>query len=111
MTSAIGALVYQARSSRRPRWSQQFLADELSRLGYAVTRDQVARLELSEPCRANVELVAAISIALDLDEEVSQAAFCSDYVSVQSALYARLPHVNRRTSNEIPTRVPQRASA
>jgi hypothetical protein len=91
--------------NRRPRWSQQFLADELTRMGYATTREQIARLELSEPGRANVELVAAITVALRLDDQVSQAAIFSDYLSVMSALSAKLPLEPRRFSNEVPTRV------
>jgi hypothetical protein len=107
MESAVGRLIQQARMSRRPKWSQQFLADELCRLGYETTREQIARLERCEPCRANAELLAAVALALHLDEQVLQAAIFSDYLSVASALSVKLPQMPRLMSNEIPTRVPR----
>ena len=44
MDSAVGRLIQQARLGRRPKWSQQFLADELCRIRYETTREQVARI-------------------------------------------------------------------
>jgi hypothetical protein len=107
MESAVGRLIQEARLSRRPKWSQQFLADELCRIGYETTREQVARLERCEPCRANAELLAAVSAALHLDEQVLQGAIFADYLTVASALSVRLPQIPMRLGGEIPTRVPR----
>jgi hypothetical protein len=107
MESAVGRLIQEARLSRRPKWSQQFLADELCRIGYETTREQIARLERCEPCRANAELLAAISAALHLDEQVLQTAIFEDYLSVASALSVRLPQMPRLMGSDIPTRVPR----
>ena len=107
MTSAVGRLIQQARVNRRPKWSQQFLADELCRLGYETTREQIARIERSEPSRSNAELLAAVALALSLDEQVLQAAILADYLSVATALTVRLPGSQPTYISDIPTRVPR----
>ena len=107
MNSAVGRLIQQARVGRRPKWSQQFLADELCRVGYETTREQIARIERSEPCRLNAELLAASAMVLDIEEPVLQGAILSDYLSVSAALSVRLPRPAHVVRDEIPTRVPQ----
>ena len=107
MSSAVGCLIQQARVSRRPKWSQQFLADELCRVGYETTREQIARMERTEPCRANAELLAAAAMALQIDEQTLQGAILADYLSVATALSVRLPSSPRMLRDEIPTRTPQ----
>ena len=107
MSSAVGYLIQQARVSRRPKWSQQFLADELCRVGYETTREQIARMERSEPCRVNAELLSAAAMALQIDEPTLQAAILADYDAIAESLVVRFPTSPRMVRDEIPTRVPQ----
>jgi hypothetical protein len=110
MESAVGRLIQEARMNRRPKWSQQFLADELSRVGYETTREQIARMERSEPCHLNAELFAAVAGVLRLDEQLLQAAMFDDYLTVAKQISLRIPHLNVQ-ADEIPTRVPTSLAA
>ena len=55
---AVGRLIAAARHGQHPRWSQAFLAEELTRRGFPVTRNQIARLEFSAPNRHNPLVLA-----------------------------------------------------
>lgn len=109
--SHVGQLVQRARAEQRPRWSQQFLADELCRLGYATSREQIARFERGEPLRTNVELLAAVAFVLKLHHDALQSALFEDYLSVATPIVQRFqqPEPLSTSSLEylegIPTRV------
>ena len=90
MTCEVAELIATARLDQRPKWSQQFLADELCRLGYEATREQIARLERAEPLRANAELAAAAAYALGVTREQLHAAVVADYLSIERDLSDRL---------------------
>ena len=90
MPSAVSDLIATRRQTQRPRWSQQFLADELQRLGYPATREQIARLERSEPLRANPELIAAVTLALGIEADALRQALFEDFHTVESSVAARL---------------------
>ena len=83
-------LIAQARMDRRPKWSQQFLADELCRLGYDATREQIARLERAGPLRVKAELVAAAVFALGIERERLYTAIVGDYLTIEAELSLRL---------------------
>ena len=110
MMSHVGQLVQRARAEQRPRWSQQFLADELCRLGYATSREQIARFERGEPLRTNVELLAAVAFVLRLNSDALQSALFADYMSVAAPIMQRFqqpePIVPAHLDG-IPTRVPR----
>jgi hypothetical protein len=112
--SHVGELVQRARAQQRPRWSQQFLADELTRLGYTITREQIARFERSDPLRTNIELLAALAFVLKLDLQQLQAALFADYLAVANPLAQRFElamqpaaEVSQLDPAIVPTRVPQ----
>lgn len=63
----------------RPRWSQEFLADELTRRGYPATRGQIARLEHAVPGAHDSELLAAVAQALQIPLEAVQRALKEDF--------------------------------
>ena len=82
MRSAVGELIAAARAAMRPRWSQQFLAEELTLRGYPATRSQIARLENSLPCEHSAELLAAAAHVLGIPQRSVQRAIMDDYGSV-----------------------------
>ncbi len=88
MPGAVARSIATARRSQRPRWSQQFLAEELTRRGYPTTRNQIARLELSEANHHRADLVAAVVAVLAIDAETIVRAVASDYL----ALHQRMAH-------------------
>ena len=90
MPGAVAPSVATARRSRRPRWSQQFLAEELTHRGYPTTRNQIARLELSEANQHRADLVAAVAAVLAIDAETIVRAVASDYLAVHQQLARRL---------------------
>lgn len=90
MPCEVGELIAQMRMTRRPKWSQQFLADELCLMGYDATREQIARLERAEPLRVNPELVAAAAFALGIEREDLHSAIVSDYLRIEAELSVRL---------------------
>ena len=74
----------------RPRWSQQFVADELTRRGYPATRSQVARLENSPPSQCNPVLLAAVARVLEISDGSVERAIIADYRSVQADIVEQL---------------------
>ena len=90
MPGAVARSVATARRSRRPRWSQQFLAEELTRRGYPTTRNQIARLELSEANQHRADLVAAVAAALAIDAETIVRSVASDYLMLHQQMARRL---------------------
>ena len=89
MPGSVARSVAVARRSRRPRWSQQFLAEELTRRGYPTTRNQIARLELSEANQHRADLVAAVAAVLAIDAETIVCAVASDYLAVHQRMAQR----------------------
>lgn len=90
MRSALSELIAEARSAQRPKWSQQFLADELSRYGQETTREQIARLERSAPFRVNPQLLAAAALLLRVEHDALSRAILRDYATVAERLEHRL---------------------
>ncbi|PKN81952.1 MAG: hypothetical protein CVU47_04830 [Chloroflexi bacterium HGW-Chloroflexi-9] len=64
--------------SMRPPWSQAFLADELTRLGFETSRGAIARLERARPHEVNLDLAAAASLAMRLPPHQFIAALTRD---------------------------------
>ena len=79
---AVGRLIAAARRGQHPRWSQAFLASELTRRGFPVTRNQIARLELSAPNRHNPLALAFAAHVLDIEPSAVLQAIASDYWGV-----------------------------
>ena len=90
MPGAVGQLIASARGAKRPRWSQQFLAEELERLGFPATRNQIARLELSGPTRHPDELLAAAATALEIDIDTVVGAVSEDYRTLHQQVRERI---------------------
>ena len=90
MPGAVGRLIASSRRQQRPPYSQQFVADELNRLGYPVTRTRISRLESSDPRRDPVELVAAIAIVLEIESEAVFRAILEDARTVEAEIRERL---------------------
>ncbi len=90
MPGAVGQLIASARRAKRPRWSQQFLAEELERLGFPATRNQIARIELSAPTRHPGELLAAAATALDIDLDTVARAVSDDYRTLHEQVSQRI---------------------
>ena len=90
MPGAVGQLIAFARRAKRPRWSQQFLAEELERLGYPATRNQIARLEPSGPTRHADELLAAAATALEIDVDTVMRAVSEDYGTLHQQVRQRI---------------------
>ena len=106
--SHVGQLVQRMRAAQRPRWSQQFLADELCRLGYATSREQIARFERGEPLRTNVELLAAVAFVLKVDPTALRAALFEDYLTVATPIaqhFEQPAALVAPSIDSIPTRV------
>ncbi len=80
--SAAGELVAGSRSRQRPPWSQEFLAEELSRRGRQTSRNQIARLELSLPGRCDLRLFAAAAIALGIERDGVVSAVAADVMVI-----------------------------
>ena len=80
--SAAGELVASSRSRQRPPWSQEFLAEELSRQGRRTTRNQIARLELSLPGNCNLRLLAAAALALGVGRDGVVEAVAADVIAI-----------------------------
>ena len=80
--SAAGELVASSRSRQRPPWSQEFLAEELSRQGRRTSRTQIARLELSSPGRYDLTLLAAAAIALGIGRDGMVSAVAADAIVI-----------------------------
>ena len=91
MLSTVGHLLASARAAMRPKWSQQFLAEELTLRGYPATRSQIARLENSPACAYNLELLAAATRVLTIPDESVQRAMLEDYRGIQERVVASLP--------------------
>ena len=68
-----------ARAAMRPRWSQRFLAEELTLREYPATRSQIARLENRPPNDYDAELLAAAALVLRVPYESVQQAIVNDY--------------------------------
>ena len=83
-----GELVATRRAAMRPRWSQQFLADELTRCGYPATRTQIARLENSLPTKHKSALLAAAALVLGIPNAAMIDAVTRDYAIVQQRVAA-----------------------
>lgn len=90
MPGTVGLLITSARRAKRPRWSQQFLAEELERLGFPATRNQIARLELSVPTRHPDELLAAAATALEIDVDAVARAVSVDYRTLHEQVRERI---------------------
>lgn len=88
MPAAVGELLATRRAAMRPRWSQQFLADELIRRGYPATRTQIARLENSPPTEHKAALLAAAALALQIPVDAVIEAIIRDYAAVQQRVAA-----------------------
>ena len=90
MPSTLGHLLASARAAMRPKWSQQFLADELTLRGYPATRSQIARLENSPACGYNAELLAAATRCLGIADESVHRAILDDYRGIEARVVANL---------------------
>ena len=99
MPGAVARSVAAARGSRRPRWSQQFLAEELTRRGYPATRNQIARLELSAANHHRAALLAAVAAVLAIDAETIVRAVAGDYLALHQLMAQRL---NEGGADDIP---------
>lgn len=86
--ATVGELVATRRAAMRPMWSQQFLADELTRRGYPATRTQIARLENSLPTKHKAPLLAAAALVLRIPDDEVIEAIMRDYASVQRRVAA-----------------------
>ncbi len=89
MPSAVAGLIASARAAKRPAWSQAFLADEMLRRGLATSRNQIARLERSEPTLYSYELVAAAGLCLSIEPAAVLAAIAEDYLTVHRDMAVR----------------------
>lgn len=89
MASAIAGLIASARAAKRPSWSQAFLADDMLRHGFPTTRNQIARLERSEPTLYSHQLVAAAGLCLGIEPAAVLAAIAEDYLTVHRGMAAR----------------------
>ncbi len=74
----------------RPRWSQRFLADELTRRGFPVTRSQIVRLETSGPNARTIELVTAIAIVMPIPVSAVRDGIVRDLLAAHEKVAARL---------------------
>ncbi len=74
----------------RPRWSQQFLADELTQRGFPVTRSQIVRLETSGSNPRTFELVAAIAIVMPIPVSAVRESIIRDVLAAHEEVAARL---------------------
>ena len=101
MAGAVAQLARGLRRAKRPRWSQQFLAEELTRHGHAATRNQIARLEISESNRHPPELVAAIAVLLDADLNDLVKAIARDYLTVHRRVREGMGWKQRRVEREV----------
>ena len=95
MRSAVGNLVARSRAGMRPRWSQQFLSDELTRRGFPVTRSQIARLETGVPNSRSMELVAAIAIVMPLPVSSVTDAIVHDFLAAHERVNERIRSAER----------------
>ena len=95
MASAVAGLIASVRAEKRPPWSQAFLADEMLRRGFATSRNQIARLERSEPTLYSYELVAVAGLCLGIELTAVLAAIAEDYLIVQRRMAARLEMMDR----------------
>lgn len=102
VTSAVAALFRNERAFRRPRWSQQFLADELCRLGYDATRERIARLEVARPLEYNAELILTVATALRISERALFDAIWLDYQTIAASLHERLERSNELVVSRVP---------
>ena len=84
----VGELLATHRAAMRPRWSQQFLADELTRCGYPATRTQIARLENSLPTKHHSALLSAAALVLRIPNAAMIEAMTRDYAIVQQRVAA-----------------------
>ena len=82
MRSAVGELIASARAAKRPKWSQQFLADELTLRGFPATRSHIARLESSRRAGHREDMLCASAIVLEIPHELVEQAILADYRSV-----------------------------
>lgn len=68
MSGAVGQVISGARHGKRPPWSQQFLADEVSRCGFEVSRSSISRIERQGASPfVDLRLLAAIAVVLEVD--------------------------------------------
>ena len=82
MRSAVGELIASARAAKRPRWSQQFLADELTLRGFPITRSHIARLENSPRTGHREDMLCASALVLGIPRELVEQTILVDYRSV-----------------------------
>ncbi|MEE8422453.1 MAG: hypothetical protein V3S31_06725 [Dehalococcoidia bacterium] len=90
MPAQVGQLIASARTRMRPRWSQDFLAEELTLRGYSVTRGQIARLETASPGRHDAELLAAIAEIMAIPDALVRRAIMEDYEALQGDVSSKL---------------------
>ena len=90
MRSAVGELIASARAAKRPRWSQQFLADELTLRGFPTTRSHIARLEGGPRASHKEDLLCACAIVLEIPDELVVRAIIADYRSVYERIEQEL---------------------
>ncbi len=90
LRSATAGLLVDARRQQRPRWSQSFLADELSRRGRSTTQRQIMRLEGSSPGRCDLALLSAAALVLGIERDDVVAALSADMLSIQTSEAQRL---------------------
>ncbi len=88
--SAAARLLVDARRQQRPRWSQSFLAEELSRRGRSTNQRQIMRLEGSSPGRCDLGLLSAAALVLGIDHEDTVAAVAADMLTIQTSEAQRL---------------------
>ena len=103
MLAAVGQLVASARAAMRPKWSQRFLAEELTLRGYPTTRSQITRLENSEATLHDAELLAAAALILQIPDESVLLAIVEDYARVRERVTSGLA---QRTSSSRPSNSP-----
>jgi transcriptional regulator with XRE-family HTH domain len=70
----------------RPRWSQQFLADELTLRGFPATRGQIARLENCDMNMYDANLLAAVACLMGVADELVRRAIVDDYGHAYAAV-------------------------
>lgn len=96
--AATGQLIRRYRRAQRPRWTQHFLAEELTNAGLPSTRSRVAHLELAAPNRNHCELLAAAAYVLGIPADEMIQALAQDFreVYAATALHAETQRLSAR---------------
>lgn len=92
MPSEAGLLLTAARHTKRPRWSQQFLAEEIAEIGIPLSRSQIARAERSEAGTYNCETMIALAMALAVPHDEIMDALLADLETVYKQVEVTLGH-------------------